>query len=420
MLGALLLWGGLSAAGEPVDRIVAIIDDRPVLESQLAEEMLVYGAEPSLRQAGETELRRLALKKLVDDQILMAKARDDGLGPTEDEVEDALQSSLARMKGQFPTEEEFHAALAAEGITEGDLRKRYRDEVKKSLTIRMLIERDVRRRVDVTEEEIRRFYEDYLVNLPIFPERYILAQIFIEPDVSVSAESLATEELLSIRSQVEEGADFGDLANQYSDGPSATAGGDLGFFTKGDMHPSFEAACFTLTEPGDMSDVVQTPFGLHLIQLVTGDGERIRVRHILKKLSGGDEERALARDLATAIRDSISSGVDFTELARRHSDHSQSAASGGNLGTYSVADLTPDVREALAGVPEGGVSDVIDASDGLHIFHIIAHHDEGKPSFAEVEDEIRATAAQARQQEVLDDYLEKLRHEVLVDILIES
>ncbi len=407
-----------AGATDMVDRIVAVVDEEPILESELLDEMEVIRQEPSFSGRTDTELRAIALDKIVGDRLILAEAKADNIAPSDEEVEDALQTSLQRMRSQFQSEDAFKAALDAEGVTLAKLRDRYRSEVEKTLTIRMVVDRKIRPGIDVSDEEVVRFYEENLDRLPEFPARYALGQIFIEPAPSEAGEAAMRAELLDLRRRVVEGGeDFADLARSHSDGPSAKMGGDLGFFGKGDMVAPFEKAAFALAEPGEVSDVVRTPFGLHIIQLVAREGDRIRVRHILKTFSAGDEERLAARKEAEAVHDSLLAGGDFAKLAAAHSDDPKSASRGGDIGTFAATDVSPDVNKALEGLGVGDYSDVVEAEDGFHIFKLLGRYDAGKPSLEEAFDDIRAAAGQSKQQEAYDRYVENLKKEFYVRIL---
>lgn len=403
-------------AGEPVDRIVAVVGETPILESALLEELAVYTGESSLQQIPEEELRQMALKKLIDNQILLTKAEQDDLLPNRDEVEDALDRSLDRMRGQFSSEEEFRSALAQENLTLEELRKRYRSEVEKSLTIRMMVDREIRWKSEVTEAESRRFYEEHVDELPELPERCAIAQIFLRPRADKAAGAALTAELEELKDRVLAGEDFGELAAVHSDGPSASVGGDLGFFGAGDMDSTFAAAAFALVDPGDVSGVVPTRFGYHLIQLTDRDGKRIRARHILKTIPPGSESWAATRAAAESLLDSLRSGVDFGRIASTHSDDAETASRRGKLGVYSFDDMTDPMRAALSNLEEGGMSDIVESPEGIHIFRVEKRYERGKPTFEEARTEVQRVVRQEKQQKLYDEYLDNLRREIFVEI----
>lgn len=419
LLGGILLSSG-AAAEDRVDKIVAVVGETPILESEVLAEMEVYAADPSLARAPESEIRAVALRKLVEDRILIGKAEADGVGPTDEEIGEALESSIERMRSQFPSEQEFLAALTAENLTLGELRDRYRREVERTLTVRMLVEQRVRGKLDLTEADLKRFYDEHREELPVLPERYSLAQIFFEPSAAEDAGAKAGAELREIRERALAGEEFSALAREHSDGPSGPNGGDLGFFGLGDMDPAFETAAFALEKPGDLSEIVSTRFGYHLIQLVERSGERIRARHILKTVEAGSAGWEEARARAESIVDSLEGGAAFTRLARTYSDDPGSASRGGEVGVFAVSDMTDEVRRVLAALAPGENSGAVEASDGYHVFRMIARFPEGKPSLAEAREEIRRAARQRLQQELIRVYLEELRREIYVEILEEE
>jgi peptidyl-prolyl cis-trans isomerase SurA len=410
----LLLAFAAPAAAEEVDRIVAIVDETPILESEVRAELEVFAADPAADSLPPGELRELAIQRLVDDRILLSKAKAAGLAPSGEEIEEALDGSIERMRAQLGSESAFLAALQAEGLTLEALRKRYRSEIEKSLTVRMLIEQEVRPKVDVTDADVRKFFDEHAEELPLLPERLSISQIFLKPAASAEAESAAVRELASIRERALAGESFEELARTSSDDPSASRGGDLGFFGRGDMDPAFEAAAFGLASPGDVSGVVKSRFGYHLIQLVERKDERVHARHILKTLAAGEEGREEARRLGEALLDSLRAGADFGRLARRESDDRSSAVRGGEVGVFSLEDMTVEVRSILEGLQPGEISSLVEATDGFHIFRLLERLPEGRPSFEEAREQARAAAKSERQQEALQAYIAELRKEIYV------
>ncbi|MBN1825150.1 MAG: peptidylprolyl isomerase [Candidatus Eisenbacteria bacterium] len=411
----------LAAAAGPVlsqevDRIVAVVGETPVLASELREELAVYAAEPSLKRLPPDELRRMALNKLVEDRLFLAHAEDQGIRPSEEEVEEALEGSLDRMRSQFPTEEDFLAALASENLTLGELRRRYREEVEKSLTVRMAVDREVRWKTEATDAEVRRFYDDHLADLPDLPERYGIAQIFLKPNADSSAEGGIIAALEELRGRVLAGESFPDLAVAHSEGPSAPNGGDLGWFGRGDMDPAFEEATFAIAEPGGMSGVIRSRFGFHLIQLVARDGERVRARHILKIVPAGEGGWDEARGRAAAIMDSLRGGADFGGLAMRHSDDRETAARRGDVGVFAFSDVTGEMRRVLSELKPGEYSEPLETEDGVHIFLLKNRYEAGKPGFGEVERELRQAARAEKQQKAYDRFVENLKKSYYVEI----
>jgi len=417
---AALLAACVLRAEERVDRIVAIVGDTPILESEVLAEAELIAEDGASAALPPEEILKLALNRLLDDQVLFAKAKAEGISPAAEEVDESLEGALERMRSQFPGEREFLAALEAENVTLEELRKRYRREVEKSLTVRLLLERQIRPKSEVTDAEARRFFEEHEDALPVMPERLSLAQIYLKPAASAAAESTTVRELEAIRTRALAGEDFAELARAHSDDPSAAAGGDLGYFGRGDMESSFEQAALSLASPGDISGVVKTPFGFHLIQLVDRGEDRIRVRHILKTIRSGEEGVENARRRGEGLLDSLRAGADFARLAKAHSDDRPSAARGGEIGVFALGDMSDEVRAVLAELQAGEVSPLVEATDGFHLFLVRARFPEGKPSFEEAREEVRAAVRQSKQQQAYRDYVAALREEIHSEVFEEE
>ena len=195
---------------------------------------------------------------MIEEELLFQEANTQGIAITDQRVAD----ELARVKGRFPSEEEFQTTLTALKMSEADLKRK----IRRGLTIQQLIGKLVAD-VEVTEEEMKTFYE---TNPSLFetPEQVQARHILIKvaPADDEAAKKAALQKIRDIQKQIKAGEDFAQLAQSHSEGPSSVKGGDLGFFRRGQMVKSFEDTAFAL-EKGEVSDVVETRFGYHLIQV---------------------------------------------------------------------------------------------------------------------------------------------------------
>ncbi|MFP4430573.1 MAG: peptidylprolyl isomerase [Spirochaetaceae bacterium] len=214
--------------------------------------------EPAATEEQLNELRAQVLDNLIDREVLFQESITEGFGITEQRIDLEIES----IRGQFATQEEYQQALDNLGVTEAELEI----DIAKSLAIQGLLEEEVLATLEVSEDEARDFYEEN-------------ANLFTQPDqvrarhILISTEGLEGDAVDEARSQaedllqeLEDGADFAELAQEHSEGPSAPQGGDLGLFGRGQMVAPFEEAAFALDE-GEISDIVQTQFGFHIIQV---------------------------------------------------------------------------------------------------------------------------------------------------------
>lgn len=214
---------------------------------------------PMATDAQLNELRSQVLNNLIDREVLFQESVTEGFGVSDERVDLEIES----IRGQFSTEEEYQQALDNLGVSEAELEL----DIAKSLAIQGLLEEEVLGPLEVSDEEARSFYEE---NTDVFTQpdqvraRHILisTQDLESQDAVAEARSRA-QDLLG---ELEQGADFAALAQEHSEGPSGPRGGDLGLFGRGQMVAPFEEAAFSLEE-GGISDIVETQFGFHIIQV---------------------------------------------------------------------------------------------------------------------------------------------------------
>ncbi len=206
-----------------------------------------------------SQLERQVLDGLITRAVLEQEAAEVGVTVTDER----LQETLGQFMSQFPNESAYQMALEQEGFTEDE----FITELRRQITIEELIRREVYDKITVSEEKMRSFYEgnpQYFEQSDQVTARHIILTTQGINDQNELASKRA--ELEGIRREIINGADFGEVARNRSEGPSAPDGGQLGTFSRGQMVPEFEEAAFAL-EPGEISEIVETQFGYHIIQV---------------------------------------------------------------------------------------------------------------------------------------------------------
>ncbi len=204
-------------------------------------------------------LRTKILDSMVSAELLFQESRKADFQVSEEEV----SKEIEKMKKQYPSEEMYQEGLAQQGLTEEQIST----QIMRNLTIRKYIDEKISAGIVITDEEKSDYYETNKARYE-HDDEIAARHIVLNASEETPPESLETKRvlLLELRGRVEAGEDFSKLASEYSEGPTRTTGGDLGFFSRGKMVPPFEEAAFAL-KPGEMSDVIQSVFGLHLIQV---------------------------------------------------------------------------------------------------------------------------------------------------------
>ena len=268
------------------------------------------------------------LENLILTQMLVHKGEIDSVEVSDEEVNQYVQYYLKGILRQYGSKE---AIRESTGLDYEELKEQYDRMVRSNLLSRR-VEYNLTESVKVTPAEVTDFFNSLPVDsLPMMPERYEISEIVIQPVVSEAERDRVRAELAALRERVVKGEKFSMLATLYSQDPgTASKGGELGFFSRGDMVGEFEAAAFAL-KPGEVSPIIETQFGFHIIQLIERRGNSINVRHILiiPKVSSEDllNTRMRLDSLAVEIR---SGNISFEDAARKYST-TDNARQGGNV-----------------------------------------------------------------------------------------
>ncbi len=304
-------WG---QEGTLVDGVAAVIGKNIVKFSDIETAF----AQARLRSADidADQTRCDILENLILTQMLVHKGEVDSVEVSDDEVNQYVQYYLKGVLRQYGSKE---AIRENTGLDYEELKEQYERMVRSNLLSRR-VEYNLTENVKVTPAEVTDFFNSLPADsLPMMPERYEISEIVIQPVVSELERDRVRTELAALRERVIKGEKFSMLATLYSQDPgTASKGGELGFFSRGDMVGEFEAAAFAL-KPGEVSPIIETQFGFHIIQLIERRGNTINARHILiiPKVSSEDLLRARMRldSLAVEIR---SGNISFEEAAKKY------------------------------------------------------------------------------------------------------
>jgi len=406
------------ASADVVDRIVAVVGPHIILESELESQLVLSATQQQVDlSVPETRdrMRRELLEQMVSDRLMLIQAeRDTSIKVSDAEVERELESHLARIQSQFSSPDDFYKQLAAEGLSLAELRRRYRREVKNQLLKQKLIQSRVRD-VEVSAPEVDAFFAQYRDSLPQQVAAVHLWSILYPVNVSEHTVDSMKAFAESLRDSIGAGASFEELARRYSADGSAASGGDLGWFGKGAMVPEFERAAFGLAQ-GEVSGVVRTQFGFHLIKSLERDGSRVHAEHILLRIRYSPEDLELAQAQAREIRNRLEAGEDFGALAKQYSVDSSTASSGGDLGWVPLSALPENFAVAIGTHPAGTLLDPVAADEGVHILKIVERRDD-RPYDLELDrKDLTEMARREKTGRLVEAWVSELRRNYYVDI----
>lgn len=286
---------------DKIPAVVARVNGKEIKKAELmdgAQVVQMRTAQMGQRIDPTADLYRRVLDQLIAIELLQQDAKAQGVTVSDAE----LQQAVAARKRGFPSEEVFKKALAQEGVTEDKFRQQTRDGV----ILQKYIVTKLAPKATVSDQAARELYEKHKGEMQV-PERLHLRQILIkaDPKAPPAEREKAKQKAQDILKRIQGGEDFGKLAQEFSDDPSKTRGGDVGLVAKGQTMPAFEAAAFALQKPNDLSPVVEVSYGFHIIQLVerqpptalSFDQVKDRITQVLKEQEVQKMIQARAQEL---------------------------------------------------------------------------------------------------------------------------
>lgn len=415
----------LASKGQVIDKIVAKVDNHIVLKSELEATALQYMAQQQFKTSIEN-LNCTVLESLLINKLLLAKADIDSVTIEDKQVEAQLNQRMAYFIQQIGSEEKL-VEMYNKPIAElkNDLRKQVKEQI-----LAQKMQDNVVGKVKITPGEVKKFFAKIPQDsLPFFSKEVEVGQIVLEAKVGKDQKNVTRNELLAIKARIEKGEDFGALAKQFSADPgSAVNGGELGFFKKGDLVPEYEAASLKL-KPGQMSDVIESQFGFHLIQLIERRGMEFNTRHILLKPASSTVDISETENELNKIRNSIlKDSITFTSAAKKFSDDKTTSENGGfftdaTTGSTQIAvdAIDPSIFFVIDTMQVGHICKPIPyrTADGKDAMRIIYLKKVTPPHKANLEDDfqkIHSAAVAAKKNKVLSEWFHKTKNEVFVEI----
>lgn len=413
-----------SAAQQPIDRIVAVVGTRPILASQIEEEMVqaqAQGQQVPADSAGRVALRHEILDRIIELELLVQQAqRDTTIKITDQEVLDQVEQTYQNVRKQFTSEVEFREQIkqAHFGSVE-EWRRWLADEQRRQLYAQRLIEAQKQKGklkpIPPTDAQMREFWEQNRAQQPRRPATVGFRQIVIRPEPDSAAKRRAYQLAESLVVQIRHGADFAVAAKRFSgDSASAAQGGELGWFRRGVMVKEFEDWAFHM-KPGETSDPVETPFGFHVIQVERTQPAEVLGRHILIMPDISAEQIAKARALADSVNGALQGNPAlFDALAKAHGDPQEQRI----VEDVPFDKLPPEYQQPIAGDTALGLKPVITLGRDTPrpkfvVLEVTSRHAEGELSYDDVKINIRQTLG---DQLAIRHFIDQLKRQTYIDI----
>ena len=408
----------VSAKVEPLDRIVAVIDNDVVMESELdsrVESVHRQLADRNITLPPASVLKKQVLEQLILENIQLQLGERGGIRIDDWTLTDAINRIAERNNMSV---DEFRKSLEVDGLSFVEAR----EEIRRELILNRVRQRQVAQRIQVSEQEVDNFLSSPEGQSQLQTE-FRLGHILIATPDNPSPEQIKSieAEANSVYDQLKNGANFQEMAVAHSKGQNALNGGDLGW-RKADQLPTLFAEQAVKMKTSEISKPVRSPGGFHIFKLMETRGDekvvqdQVHVRHILIKpneIRSDLESRMLAKNLY----DRVKQGEEFSELAKAYSDDPGSALNGGDMDWISPAILVPEFQAVMNNIPEKVVSEPFKTSFGWHILEVLGKR-KSDISNEVRRNRIREMLSNRKFEEELQVWLREIRDQAYVEIKI--
>jgi peptidyl-prolyl cis-trans isomerase SurA len=398
-----------------VDKIIAQVGAEIVLLSDVETEFQYYKAQNT---SSDANAKCMILEQILAQKLLIDQARLDSIEVPEDQVENQLDLRMEGVLKKMGGDEVLFQQYYGKSVSE--MKNIYRDDIHNSIMAEMMQDK-LMQDINITPTEVYDFFNNIPADsLPYFNSEVEISQILLAPQINETEKGKAFEKIKNIKNQLENGEPFENLAKKYSDDPGSGAkGGDLGWVKRGTFVPKFEAAAYTLKK-NEISDIIESEYGFHIIQLLERRGNTIHTRHILVKPSITTEDLKYAEKKLDSIRTLVlKDSIKFEDAVKKFSDpKSMSFSNNGRMTNpasqttfFQMNELQPDVYFAIESLREGEMTNVMETNNemGETRYQLIKLNTKTNPHRANLKQDyskIQNYAKNSKKNEYINNWVE--------------
>ncbi len=407
---------------ENIDRIEAIVGDEIILKSDIQEKYFNYQLNGVIESFDQ--VKGQIIEDLLFENLLIHRAKLDSIEVEDDEISKQVQSRLNYYINQMGSTDKVEKYFKKDMR---DIRSTLRDIIINQF-LAQRVQMNIIGDVEVTPGEMKYFYDNLdSSELPLIEARVVLEQLIIQPTIQEEEINRIRNKLNDFRERSNNGEDFKVLAALYSDDiESANRGGDIGFISRGDLVPEFEKEAFKLKEH-EISKIVKTEYGYHIIKLIERMGDRLNLCHILLKPSVSSTDLSLAEKEIKNIEEMIKdSSISFEEAVKEYSDDKTknnsglmiNPANGSNY--YTINELDPSLRYLVTNMQIGDISSPLKFknkdSEAYRIIRLVNKKEEHLANMIDDYDVIQQATINFKKQEKMNDWISKNVAETYIHI----
>lgn len=408
-----------------IDRVVAVVGQNIILQSDIEAQYMQYRLQGGIKGSASS-IRCEILEDLMFQKLMLNQAEMDSITVTDEQVESEVDRLVRYFISQLGSQENLEKYYKKDmNEIKEELRRMRRDQM-----LQEQVQQTILANVEVTPAEVRRCYNELPKDsIPMVNSKYEIAHLVKKPPITLDEKLEVKDRLYKMRKRILDGERFSTLALLYSEDPgSAKKGGELGFHGRGEFAPEFEAAAFNLRD-GEISEVVETEFGFHIIQMIERRGEFINVRHILLTVKVSPEALQTAYDELDSIAALIhNDSITFEEAVRKFSDE-KDKISGGILVNpvdgstlFDASELDQQVSVAVNRMNVGEISAPVPmkTSDNKDAYRLLYLKRKTAPHKANLKDDytlIRDWAMQKKREDIINKWIANKSQKAYIKVI---
>ena len=410
-----------------IDKIIAIVGDKVILHSDVENQYMQYVMQGNSEKEG---MRCQIFEEMLFQKMLLNKAEIDSITVESSQVDNELNRRMRYFIREIGSEkklEEYYNKSVVE------LKEEMRSSIREQILVSK-VQKKLTSDVSITPSEIKDYYNSIPEDsLPKVPEQYKLAEITLKPEIGHEDKMEIKEKLRELRQRIQKGSSFKVLAGLYSeDQSSADNGGEVGMFTKGDMYPEFEAAAFDL-DKGEISPIIETEAGFHIIKLIERDGESVNVRHILLKKKVSAEKLMDTKFKADSLRQLIMDrdSMDFSMAAEKYSDTYDKTSAGIMLNRetgstmFTPEQMNKNMYFKIKKYNKGEISEPFQIKTdkdkkAIRMVKILKKTSPHRATLKNDYDRIKTAAMEKKKSDIIKEWVNKRADEIFIKIKDDS
>ncbi|MBP5246327.1 MAG: peptidylprolyl isomerase [Fibrobacter sp.] len=407
----------LFAAPELFESIAAVVDGKPIMRSEVMENL--YQFQNSAEASGKTEKEQIAfvLDRLIDDKVLLSRVDRDSIQITDDEVDMRVTQHLQNLAArQNISMEVLERAIRAQlGMSMAQYRDNLAKQVREQMTIGRIRQRYVGG-IKPTRKEVSEFYEHYKDSIPRQYNCMRLSHIALKITPSAAIVDSVKRVAEVLIDSLDHGMSWEVLAKNHSQDSTAAKGGDIGYFQKGLLDPVYERAIKTVDNGAYTPKPVKTDRGWMIIRVIGRKEDGVRTAMILLETVPAAEDSARVLKLADSLRTSLTTEALFSDAAKKYSSDNETNFNGGRLGWLEKTDVDSTFAPIVVGLSVGEISEPFPAGDALHLIRLDDIKQVRDYNLDEDYMKVETFAINYMEDQKLREFVKKWRDEVHIEI----